>query len=245
MEYLWQVHYDYNWAGLLTISITLALLYLGLRVAHRLLLREIAPRRWQLRLDQIVQHALLLFEPVVMLIILSYVVLIKPFFHGLIVLLLLVACFRQLRNYFSGIVLRYDRSLRVGTRLNHDNRKGLITYIGRLGLRLQTSKGLHFLNYDDLLKNGYTLLTGEKNSNFFRLKVSATDPEELPARMEELRELLHVAPYINWQHQPQVTSANKQEQPWLVEIALHDEKHLNDLILRMEEQNFSAKITKI
>jgi hypothetical protein len=114
-----------------------------------------------------------------------------------------------------------------------------------LGLRLQTSKGLHFLNYDDLLKNGYTLLTGEKNSTFFRLKVNVTDTEEQPNRLDELRELLHVAPYINWKHQPQITATDNIDQPWLVEVALHDEKHLNDLILRMEEQDFSAKITKI
>lgn len=245
MDYLWQVHYDYSWGGLLSISIKLALVYFGLQLAHRTLVRLSAPQSWQLKLDEIIKFILLLFEPLVVLVIGSYFILIKPFFHGLIVLLLLMACLRQLRNYFSGRILLFDRSLRVGTRLSHQGFSGMITYIGRLGLRLQTSKGLHFLNYEDLLKDGYTLLTGEKNSSFFRLKVHPTPTEDQVPKLEQLQELLQIVPYLNWKHHPQITTANAKGQSWLVEVALHDEKHLNDLILRLEEQNFSAKIKKI
>jgi hypothetical protein len=245
MDYLWRVHYDYSWGGLLSISVKLVLLYFALQLAHRILVRISAPTDWQLAINRFVQYSLLLFEPIVVLVIGSYFILIKPFFHGLIVILLLLAGLRQLRNYFSGRILLFDRSLKVGTRLNHKELNGLITYIGRLGLRLQTNKGLHFLNFEDLLRDGYTLLIGEKNSSFFRLKVNVTETEDRVAKLEQLGELLQVVPYLNWRHRPQITRANNPEQPWLVEIALHDEKHLDDLIQRLKEQDFSAKITKI
>ncbi|WP_367388500.1 hypothetical protein [Lewinella sp. LCG006] len=245
MDYLWRVHYDYSWGGLLSIGLQLALFYFALQLAHRILVRISAPADWQLVLDRFVQYSLLLFEPIVVLVIGSYFILIKPFFHGLMVILLLLACLRQLRNYFSGRILLFDRSLNVGTRLSHRDFNGLITYIGRLGLRLQTNKGLHFLNFEDLLKDGYTLVIGEKNSSFFRLKVDVPETDNKGKKLEQLRELLQVVPYLNWRHRPQITAGNSPEQPWRVEIALHDEKHLNDLIQRLEEQDFSAKITKI
>ncbi|MGH1437947.1 MAG: hypothetical protein ACRBG0_26150 [Lewinella sp.] len=245
MDYLWQVHYDYSWGGLLSISIQLALFYFALQLAHRILIRISAPANWQLVVDRYVRYGLLLFEPIVVLVIGSYFMLIKPFFHGLIVLLLLLACLRQLRNYFSGRILLFDHNLKVGTRLNHQDFSGLITYIGRLGLRLQTNKGLHFLNFEDLLKDGYTLLIGEKNSSFFRLKINVAEKEDNTAKLEQLQELLQVVPYLNWLHRPQITTTNPTDQPWLVEIALHDEKHLKDLIQRLEEQDFSARTTKI
>ena len=245
MDYLWRLHYNYSWGGLLSISLKLVLFYFALQLAHRILVRMSAPADWQLALDRFVQCSLLLFEPAVVLVIGSYFILIKPFFHGLMVILLLLACLRQLRTSFSWRILLFDPSLKVGTRLSHQDLNGLITYIGRLGMRLQTNKGLHFLNFEDLLKNGYTLLIGEKNSSFFRLKVNVPEAENKETKLEQLHELLQVVPYLNWRHRPQITAGNSPRQAWRVEIALHYEKHLNYFIQRLEEQDFSAKVTKI
>ena len=245
MDYLWQVHYNYSWAGLLGIALRLAVVYLVLLLAQRWLTRLSAPQTWQENLKRLLKYALLLFEPVALLLLCSYFILIQPFYHGLIFTLALLAGLKQMRNYWCGRILLFDPSLRVGTRLSHQQQSGLITYIGRLGIRLQTSRGLLFLNYVDLLEKGYTLLTGEESGSFFRLKVD-TDPEsEEQPKLKQLQELLQVVPFLNWQHKPQVEASRGETDSWIVNLALYEEHHLDDLIERLAEQGFLARITKI
>ena len=245
MEYLWQVHYDYSWSGLLGIGLRLALVYLVISLAVRWLERQGTHQPWQDYTERFLKYALLLFEPVALLLLSCYFILIQPFYHGLMCALALFAGLKQLRNYWSGRILQFDPSLRVGTRLSHHEQSGLITYIGRLGIRLQTDKGLLFLNYEDLLQDGYILLTGEESGSFFRLKVKADPGAEQEITQHQLEELLLVIPYLNWQHQPQIETNTGEVEEWTVSLALHEERHLNDLIERLAEQDFLARITKI
>ncbi|MEM1214984.1 MAG: hypothetical protein AAGJ82_04830, partial [Bacteroidota bacterium] len=136
MEYLWQIHYDYNWAGLLRNMLLLGFVLGVAWLANWLLRRLPTPNNWQQISERLLSYFLLLFEPLAVLVLGSYFVLIHPFFHGLIVLLLLVTNFSHLRNYFSGRVVRFDSASRIGNRLSSQQTTGLITKIGRLGLRL-------------------------------------------------------------------------------------------------------------
>lgn len=245
MDYLWQVHYDYDWGGFVSLVIQLALLYALIKVAERIMLRLISPANWQSRLKEFTKVALLVFEPLSALLILSYLIMIKPFFHGLIVILILLIGLRHLRNYISGRILLFDPGLRNGIRLNHQSQNGLITSVGRLGLQLQTSKGLHFINYEDLLSHGYTVLTRKESGTFFRLKVKANLESENTPNKQNLAELLQVIPYLNWNYTARLQHNQDDDKEWIVDLAVHDENHLNDLIQRLAEQNFLARITKI
>lgn len=245
MDYLWQVHYNYSWGGLFGIALRLAVVYLVLLLAQRWLSRLSAPATWQDYLNRWLKYGLLLFEPVALLLLCSYFILIQPFYHGLIFALALLAGLKQLRNYWCGRILLFDPSLRIGTRLSHQQQSGLITYIGRLGIRLQTNQGLLFLNYVDLLEDGYTLLTGEESGSFFRLKVNPKPDAETKPELKQLQELLQVVPFLNWQHQPQIEIAGNDSEAWIVNLALYEERHLNDLMERLAEQGFLARIKKI
>lgn len=245
MDYLWQVHYDYSWAGLLGIALRLVVVFAVIYLALRYLERQSALRSWQLYLERLLKYALLLFEPIALLVLCSYFILIQPFYHGLMFALALLAGLKQLRNYWSGRILLFDPSLRVGTRLSYKVQSGLITYIGRLGIRLQTDTGLLFLNYEDLLHDGYTLLTGEESGSFFRLKVQANPVADKVLGYRQLEELLLVVPYLSWQHQPLIESNGGETEEWVVSLALHEERHIKDLIERLAEQDFLARITKI
>lgn len=245
MDYLWQVHYDYSWSGLFGIALRLGLVYALLLLGQRLLARQSTLKSWQEYLQRFLQYAEVLFEPLALLLIFSYFILIQPFYHGLIFALALFAGLQHLRNYWCGRILLLDPNLRIGTRLYHQEQGGLITNIGRLGIRLQTNKGLLFINYEDLLKNGYTMLTGEESGSFFRLKIKASPEAEQAPDTRRLEELLQVVPYLNWQHQPQVQTNSGENEQWTVSLALHEERHLNDLIERLAEQDFLARITKI
>lgn len=245
MDYLWQVHYDYSWSGLFGIAMRLALVYLLLLLGKRLLARQSVLRPWQEYLNRFLRYAMVFFEPIALLLLISYFILIQPFYHGLIFAVAILAGLQHLRNYWCGRILLFDPNLRIGTRLRHQQQGGLITYIGRLGMRLQTNKGLHYLNYGDLLQDGYTMLTGEESGSFFRLKIRVNPEAEQAPNFQNLEEILQVIPYLNWQHQPQVQANRSEAEEWVVSLALHEEQHLNDLIERLAEQDFLARITKI
>ena len=245
MDYLWQVHFDYTWTGLLGNALRLAVVYVLLILGQQFLGRRTTVQTWQDTVERLLNYALLLFEPVAILLLVSYFILIHPFYHGLIFALALLAGLQHFRNYWCGRILRFDPSLRIGTRLSYQQQRGLITYIGRIGIRLQSNKGLLFLNYSDLLENGYTLLTGEENGSFFRLKIKAASGEEEAPNQAQLEELLQVVPYLNWQHQAQLELNQAQAGEWVINLALHEEQHLHDLIERLAEQRFLASITKI
>lgn len=244
MEYLWQIHYDYNWGGLFRNVVLLGMVLGACWFALWYLRRLPSAQEWQRTTERLLSYFLLLFEPLAVLVLGSYFVLIHPFFHGLIVLLLLVTCFQHLKNYFGGRVVRFDSAIRIGNRLSSQEETGLITRIGRLGLRLQGNDGIHFLDYNRLLKEGYTLLNSDDSGSFFALHVSSNN-EGTPQEEKRLRSLLIVNPFLDWQHEPQITPSTAEDTDWLVKLALYDEKHLTDFIKRLAEDQFSVQTAKI
>lgn len=244
MDYLWQIHYDYSWGGLLTKALILGLLYLLLYMSSWVMNRIPAPSFWQQRIHSIISHLLLIFEALTILILVSYFILIKPFYHGLIVILVMITNFRHLRNYFSGTILRFHPVIRTGNRLSSDGKTGLITEVGRLGIRIQDNKGVHFQDYELLWNQGYTLLNSEEVGRFYQIRVSPTEAFTADNVHRSLQQLINISPYINWQHQPKLTTVDASAHRYLLQLAVYEEKHLTDFIERLEEDHFSCQIAK-
>lgn len=242
MDYLWQIHYDYSWGGLLTNALIIGLLYFLLYMSSWFMNRITAPSFWQQSIRRTIDHILLVFESITVLLLVSYFVLIKPFYHGLIVVLLILTNFRHLRNYFSGTILRFHPAIREGNRLDSNGKKGLITEVGRLGIKLQDNKGIHFQDYEQLWNQGYSLLNSEDSGRFFQLQISPTpDAEDNPT---SLQKLINNSPYINWRHQPKLDVIDQENHRYLLQLAVFEEKHLTDFIERLEEDHFTCKIAK-
>ena len=253
MDYLWQIHFQYTWMGLFILIAQLALFYFVLQLAKRGSAHIAAPSRWQLALIKAVHYALHVFEPLAMLILVSYFVLVHPFFHGLIIAILMLANFKHLRNYFSGRIILFDQRLHIGSRLSIGKKpdgspdsKGIITETGRLGLHVQTNKGLQYLGYDQLLHKGFNLLDREEKGGFFKLKIGLNTDKEQDTAHDQLNHLLKVSPYINWKHLPTLRLTDRSDKnQWTANIALHHEQHLYDLMELLEERGFSCHIAKL
>ncbi|MEM9931748.1 MAG: hypothetical protein AAF840_18225, partial [Bacteroidota bacterium] len=190
MEYLWEIHYDYTWAGLLVLAVRCGVLYLLLRGGEWWLRRRRDRGSWWVQGYNWIHYALLFFEPLLLLVVSSYFILIQPFYHGLIILLVLLLNFRHLRNYFSGRILLLDRGITVGQRFAIDTEQGIISNTGRLGLLFQTSRGTRFLDYNQILKQGYTLPRSQDNQGFFRLQVATEDDAGKRVNEDRLRTAL-------------------------------------------------------
>ena len=245
MDYLWQEHFNYTWVGFISLILRLGLLFLILYFAYKGAQRIGAPTSWQTRLRDILKYVLLIFEPLVFLGLLSYWVLINPFYHGFIVGLLLLINFRHFKNYFSGRILLFNHSFRLGSRLKNQKMSGIVTKIERLGIRLEFDKGVHFISYTDLLKEGYSLLDQKEKGGFFKLRIN-TLADTPPMTIRELTLVLNESPYINWNYKPDIKTVENSEQgQWTAYITLHQERHLNDVIQLLEEKHFSCQIVKL
>jgi len=246
MDYLWQVHFQFSWMGLLALMIQLSLLYFILHLAWKGALRITAPSPWQLRLKKIIHFVLLIFEPAVLLLLFSSFVMIHPFYHGLVLLLLTVTNFRHLRNYFSSRIILFDPLIHVGSRLKTGQTKGIISKIGRMRIQVQTDNGLHFITYNNLLQQTYSLLDREEKGGFYRLKIGATPDDTSTESQKQLLHLLNTAPYINWNHPLDIKQIeNSAQQHWLAHLSLYQEQHLFDLMTLLEERGFSSQIAKL
>lgn len=245
MDYLWQEHYNYTWVGFFSLILRLGLLFLLMYFAYKGAQRIGAPTSWQLKLRNGLKYVLLVFEPLVFLGLLSYWVLINPFYHGLIIGLLLIINFRHFKNYFSGRILLFNHSFRQGSRLKNQKMSGVVTKIERLGIRLQFDKGVHFISYADLLKEGFSLLDQKEKGGFFKLLINPL-PDAPEMNTQQLVLALNESPYINWNYKPDIQAIdNSESSQWTAYITLHQERHLNDVVQLLEEKYFSCQIVKI
>ncbi|RME97829.1 MAG: hypothetical protein D6772_09890 [Bacteroidetes bacterium] len=178
-----------------------------------------------------------------MLVLVAQFMLINPWLHGLVLGVILLGAFPQLRNYLNGRIVQFDRGVRVGQRLHTQRYDGTILQIERLGIRLQSGEGIHFLDYSHLLSEGYTLLNSEEMGGFYQLTIALpADSHASSKSWQSLQDRLVNVPYFNWWHQPKWSLEPHAPGQFHARIAVHDEQHLQDFIALLREWGYQAKI---
>ena len=149
------------WWLFLTAALLLGLYFLlefGWRLVDGLKLRpglRDFVRRWLWR-------GRIVYEPVAIGILVVAFVLINPFVHGIAVGILIAGAFMHFRNYLSGRMLRLENSLRIGEVITSGEIEGVITRMGRLGIKLREGGGLRHVGYHQLVSEGYVLVSGSE-----------------------------------------------------------------------------------
>ena len=228
----------FTWTQLIGIGILLFVLYWGLRMLLRLLESTRFLGRLQPAAVRMLRYLNVVFEPLAILIFLLVFVFINPPLHGLLVGLLLLLGFRQLRNYLSGRLVQNEDNIIVGKVLKTSNLQGIVSKMGRLGLHLQTSDGLHFINYQRLLDDGYTLISGEEVGGFYKLILT---PQSSDKQAPPLRDLLVTTPYVDWQRPPRLHT-NGEDDRTTLEVLLKEEGHLQELIDLIREWGYGIRV---
>lgn len=235
----------HNWGDLLLLAFTLLLVYVLLQFGFRLLQRVDILGRWQPAIKRLAHTLLLVFEPLAVLLLAGHFILIDPWLHGLILGLLLVGGFAHIRNYLSGRIVQFDPAVAVGRSLSTPQFQGIITATERLGVRLQSSQGVHFVDYTNMLSQGYTLLAGDEIGGFYQLEIRAESEINAEGGWHLLTDQLATVPYFNWWHKPEWTTDHADPKQLNARIAIHDEKHLHDFIALLNEWGYTCKIAKI
>lgn len=230
----------FTWTTFFSIALLLFITFVVLRFLQELLDRSNLFGKYQATAEYYLHRILLVYELLVVLVLGASFILVAPFLHGLIVAALFAGAFPHIRNYICGRVVQFDKGIQVGNRLRFGDYSGTIAGIQRVGLKLRTGKGLRFINYSNLLKDGYLLLAGEEIGGFYRLQITPQEGNEIKNTRSKLLDILHATPYLDWQQRPIIKSATDSD-TLDARVVLREERHLPDLIQLLEEWGYAVK----
>ena len=234
----------FTWGNFLTVGLSLVALYFVLQFAESILKRAYFLGRFQKAIKDLVHYILLIYEPLVIFVLSSAFVLLNPAFHGLIAGIVIIGGFNHLRNYLNGRIIQFDNAVALGNRLRTGSLQGIISQTGRLGLKLRTNKGLHFISYSQLLANGFLILAGDEIGGFYQLKVTPKELVEKRNNLLHLSDLLTTTPYLDWNHKPELSPSSSKPNQINVRISVIEESHLKDLVTLFNEWGYSCEISE-
>ncbi len=233
---------QFTWQRLLLVAISLLALFFLLKFLDRILGRFNFLGKYQEIVKNCIHYTLLIYEVLALLILGSVFVLINPQFHGILALIVVVGGFTHIKNYFSGRIVQYDNSINVGKRLKTENVQGIISDMGRLGIKVRTKKGLQFINYSNLVNHGYMLLSGDEVGGFYQLNIKPNEIDEKIDYHVQLIDLLATTPYLDWNHKPQIIPSKDDTKSIQARVVVKEESHLHDLITLINEWGYSCRV---
>jgi len=243
---IWEILPKYQWTDLFKIAILLVIFWFVL-----LFFRDIFKRtRWFGKSQEAVQYGmdvlLLLFEPLAILLLLGKFVFINFWLHGLVVLLVLVGGFNHFRNYLSGRIVRFDKKIAVGKSIKTEKIQGIIDNRERLGLRIKTGKGIQFIGYSNLLKNGYMLLPDKEIGGFYHLRITPEDSNQTKNHLQYLFDLLVTTPFIDRSFKPEFIETEEKDKADVISMqgSVREKTHLSELTNLINERGYLCKILK-
>lgn len=235
------LNYQFNWGDFVLVTLGLLAFYFLLHFASRLVKNGTFLKSWQSPVEKGIHYLLLIYEPLAIIILVSAFILVNPLFDGLLIGFLLIAGFSHVRNYTSGWLILADSNIAVGKKLKTGGLQGIISNLGRLGLHLQTSDGIHYISYSQLQKEGYAMIAGEEIGGFYYLRISPNDEQKARNHATQVMDLLASAPYIDRSHKPELI-ANKNKNCLEVRVLLKEETHLYELLSLVEEWGYDSAI---
>lgn len=233
-----------SWGNLLIIAIGLLIFYFALQFLKRLVKRASFLKVFQEPIQNAIRYLLLLYEMLVIIILGSVFVLINPFYHGLLLAVALLINFGHIKNYMSGRMVKFANQITNGSNLQTNGKEGIVSNLRRLGLNLKTKNGIHFIQYGELLTNGYTLLAGEDVGGFYQLKITAPEEETKTNHANRILDLLITAPYLDWHHKPEIASNNDNPRDIQAKVLVREEVHVHELIAMIKEWGYGCRLVR-
>ncbi len=234
--------YHISWGGLLLMGLAFLGFYFVLRLIHRLLATASVRRRGIISARKAMRFALLLYEPLAILVWGIFFVFKNLPFHALLLGLVLLAGFVHIRNYLSGRLIRLGHNISIGKKLRSGQVQGTAARLGNLGLYLQADDGMHYLSYSRLLTEGYTLLSGEDVSSVFHLSIASAEEESPEGQVHQVMDLLASSPYLDWNHSPERIAESTGNGRLEVRVVAREESHMYELVQWLQELGYSCKI---
>lgn len=233
----------FTWTNLLLAALLLWGGYFLLRYVNEKLRGSTLLGKHQRSVTNFIATFLLLFEPITVLMLSMIFLFINPPVHGIILLAIGIGTFGRIRDYLSGRIILTSPLVAEGKRMKTSRYAGTITRIGRMGLYLQTGEGLHFVNYSNLIIEGFSLTTGKEVGGYYLLNIRPVKKED----QEPLRELADrfvTTPYLDRTFKPEISLNERDAQQIDARIAVREELHLRELLELMAEWGYPATVAR-
>ena len=212
-------------------------IYQGVRFLRGLTWSTILSDTKAIIVAKIIDNVLLIYEPLVLLILLSALIGIKPIMILPIVVILLIISHRHWRNYISRTVIMINKRIKIGVHIHSEKVDGKVIKFGKLGVEIQTKKGIHVMSYQSLLDNGYTISEGDEIGRLYSIKMRS----ETGKKDTEIELLDHLAntPYIDWSTAPEIEVKGIDKDNITLRVVLRDKSHLDEIVSLLQEWQYS------
>jgi len=230
-----------TWGNFFFMALGLLLLYFVLQFVNRILKGSAFLKVFQKPIESSVYRLLLMYEMLVLIILGCIFILINPFYHGILLVVFLTVGFNHIKNYFSGRLIKIGDRIRTGNNIRTGNLEGIVSKMERLGIMLQTKEGIHYLQYNQMLDKGYTMLSGDDIGGIFQLKMTPIEQEEKKVNhIIRVQDLLITTPYLDWHHKPEVV-VGATESEIQARVLLREESHLKELMRLIKEWGYEVE----
>ena len=143
MEWAYQI----SWQRFLLALIIISAIYLLLQVMHRLIYRARFLRSFRISLGEWLRISLLVYEPFAFLLIIVLFAYVNLAIHGVLLLLLLLFSFGHVKDYINGQLIKFNASFGPGKQMKLQQDHGMITEVGKFGVKIKTNQGVQYLQY--------------------------------------------------------------------------------------------------
>ncbi len=228
MLYFFQSYF--SWSFFLATTLLLTLLYLLLYVLKNRLQNISLGAATQKKLNNILRRVLLWCEPLYLLSIFSFFLLVNPFWHGLLILFFTLTGFPLIRNYLIGLFLQYDSGFQKGKAIKVGSIRGDIQKVNGLGVYIMTSEGVQYMNYTRIQKQGFSLIANNSSKVYCYLNLSLKSDKCTPnMNIDFLLSKLFQIPYLDTTFKP-ILLEEKKDNTIKIKLLLRAGSHRKEII---------------
>ena len=186
----------------------------------------------------ILQFILDHIEPFIIIILLGYFISINYTLHILIVALLTLGGYRQIRDYITGKALKYTGALDNGSHISIGDVDGEIGDLRRLGVQVKTKDAIHFYSYARLYDKGFTIHANDAFGGYYSLSVSTTGEDLAVSR---LRSIIINSPYSDAFNPVRIDENAENSNSAKLSVHLRKAVHLEDLKALLRSKGYECE----
>lgn len=241
MEKLLEPHFSWTFFGFLLILAGFG--YLILKAIHR----KINDLTFNRKIERIVflttQQILIIYEPLAVIILVSIWVLINPVWHGILMLFLVISAFPHIRNYVTGRLIRLSNELSIGKNVIVQKEQGTISQLTPLGVYIMMNNGLRYFNYNQLAKDGYTIVSGSDLGEYCTINITLQEEKDLQQQQQWLIYMLMATPYIDSNYPPKILDASNISKHSSIKLLLHKGNYHNHITALINDWGYPCQLT--
>jgi len=213
------------------------LIYQGVRILRGLTWSTVLSESNALVIKRMLDNFLLIYEPLVLLLLVSALIGVKPTVILPLVIILLVISYKHWRNYISRSVILINNRVKPNVHILSGDVEGKVIGLRRLGAEIQTQKGIHNISYHALLDSGYTISEGDSISRLYVLEMNR--PEGINPSTDLMDKLANT-PYIDWKTTPQIEVRGIDNDNVSLKLVLRDKSHLDEVVSLLRDWRYTS-----